>query len=415
MPPPGDEGLRRDIGFAGSAFLAFNGIVGAGIFALPGTLAAEFGAFSPWLFPLFAVLILLVAVPFAAMAARFPVSGGPVAYAAGFGPFAAFQAGWLYYLARVTALAANANVFATYIASVWASAGTPLGRAAVIALLIGALAWINLVGVARAIRALDIITLLKAAPLLALAVWGLAASAGPPPPGPPPALDGIEAAALLVLYAFVGFENSVVPAGETRRPARTIPRAMITTIVATAALYCLVQLAYVAVMPPGPTPEAPLIAFGAAVAGAGGAAAITAAALFSVAGNISGSLTSTPRATFAMGRDALLPACFARVAPRWGTPGNSILFMAAFGLVLALSGSFVWLAVMSTLARLLVYALSIAALARIDRRPAVLAMVVAGLAVCAWAASQSAGAAWVTLAVMMVAGLGLFLVAKRPR
>ena len=77
-----EGGLRRDIGFTGSAFLSFNGIVGAGIFALPATLHLQFGAFSPWLFPLFGLLVLLVALPFARLAALMPQSGGPVAYTA---------------------------------------------------------------------------------------------------------------------------------------------------------------------------------------------------------------------------------------------------------------------------------------------------------------------------------------------
>jgi APA family basic amino acid/polyamine antiporter len=81
-----DEPFRRDIGFFGSAFLSFNGVVGAGIFALPGTLHAKFGAFSPFLFPLFGLLVLVIALPFARVAGRYPVSGGPAVYAAAFGP-----------------------------------------------------------------------------------------------------------------------------------------------------------------------------------------------------------------------------------------------------------------------------------------------------------------------------------------
>ena len=146
-------GLRRDIGFAGSAFLSFNGIVGAGIFALPATLHLQFGAFSPWLFPLFGLLFLLIVLPFARLASLFPHSGGPVAYTAAFGRLASFQVGWLYYLARATALAANANVFATYAASLWPPLGTAAGRAATILLLVGALTAINVVGVRRALRA----------------------------------------------------------------------------------------------------------------------------------------------------------------------------------------------------------------------------------------------------------------------
>ena len=95
-----DAKLRRDIGFFGSAFLSFNGVVGAGIFALPGSLYDKFGDFSPWLFPLFGLLVLIVALPFARVAAHHPVSGGPVVYAAAFGSAASFQAGWIYYVAR---------------------------------------------------------------------------------------------------------------------------------------------------------------------------------------------------------------------------------------------------------------------------------------------------------------------------
>lgn len=417
-----DSRLRRDIGFTGSAFLSFNGIVGAGIFALPATLHIQFGAFSPWLFPIFGLLILLVALPFARLAALFPQSGGPVAYTAAFGPVASFQAGWLYYLARVTALAANANVFATYAATLWAPLGTGVGRAATILALCASLTAINIVGVRRAIQALDGLTLLKGLPLIALAIWGLAATAGAwPMPGPAPSLSGIEAAALVIFYAFIGFENSVVPAGETANPGRTIPRALIATIVGTAVLYFIVQLAYVSVMPTGEEPEAPLVAFAALLAGPAGAIVITIAALSSIGGNIAGSLTSTPRVTFALAREGLLPRWFGAVSDRFHTPANSVLFMGLLGAVLALTGSFLWLAVVSTLARLFVYGASIAALPRAERdagrrtRAGTLALMGAGLLVCLWAAFQSEWASWRMLLILVGAGLLLYAVARRQR
>lgn len=410
-----EGGLRRDIGFTGSAFLSFNGIVGAGIFALPATLHLQFGAFSPWLFPLFGLLILIVALPFARLAAHFPQSGGPVAYTAAFGPLASFQAGWLYYLARTTALAANANVFATYAASLWPPLGTMAGRGATIALLVGGLTLINVVGVKRAIRALDALTLMKALPLIGLAAWGLIEGAGTlPPPGPPPPLSGIEAAALLVLYAFIGFENSVVPAGETAAPGRNIPRALIATLIATATLYFLVQLAYVAVMPAGAAPAAPLAAFAEVLIGPAGALLLTATALASVAGNVSGSLTSTPRVTFALAGMGSLPRWFGLVSARFATPANSILFMGLTGAALAISGSFVWLAIVSTLARLIVYAASIAALPRAAKAgPGSWTMIAAAFAVCLWAAAQSKWESWAMLAGLIVLGLVLYIAARR--
>src|SRR5215210_72215 len=137
-------------------------MVGAGIFALPGTLYEKFGAFSPFLFPLFGLLVLVVALPFARVAAHHRVSGGPVVYAGAFGPAAAFQAGWIYYVARATALAANMTVLVTYIAALWPAAGEPAARAAIIVGVCALLVGVNILGVKRAVRLVDALTLLKA-------------------------------------------------------------------------------------------------------------------------------------------------------------------------------------------------------------------------------------------------------------
>ncbi len=412
-------GLRRDIGFTGSAFLSFNGIVGAGIFALPATLHLQFGNFSPWLFPVFGLLVLIFALPFARLAGLFSGTGGPVLYAASFGPLVAFQTGWLYYLARVTSLAANAHVFATYAAWLWAPLGGPIGRSVTVVVLIAALASINVAGIKRAIQAIDIMTLLKALPLVALALWGLASAPALPGPGEPPAFSAVEAAALIILYAFIGFENCVVPAGETRDPGRTIPRAMIGTILATVALYFVVQLAYISVMPAGAEPEAPLAAFAEALLGPSGAVLLALIAMMSVAGNLTGNLTSSSRVTFAMAQGGMLPRWFGAISTRHATPANSILFMALVAIVLALSGSFVWLAVVSTLARMIVYAVSIAALPAAQQRVGkaggigMFLMVGAGLAVCLWVAWQSSLTSWTLLGGLLVLGLVLGFVARR--
>jgi basic amino acid/polyamine antiporter, APA family len=412
-----DEPLRRDIGVFGSAFLSFNGMVGAGIFALPATLYGRFGAFSPFLFPLFGLLVLVVALPFARVAARHPISGGPVVYAAAFGPAAAFQAGWIYYIARATALAANTNVLVAYLAALWPALGGGAPRAAIILAVCGLLTIVNIVGVKRAVQLIDVLTLLKAAPLLFVAIFGLVVAGGAieAPAGVPP-LSDLEAAALLILYAFIGFENSVTPAGETADPRRNIPRALIATIVATAALYFLVQLAYVAVMEPGAGGDAPMVAFGTALMGPAGGLLLIAAALFSLLGNVGGGLTGTSRTSYAMGRDGLLPAWFGRVSPRFATPANSIAFMGALIALLALSGSFVWLAVVSTLARMFVYSISIASLAKGERpSPTRWGLMAVAIGVCAWAASQSAWASWRMLLILAAAGTALYLAALRSR
>ena len=126
-------------------------------------------------------------------------------------------------------------------------------------------------------------------------------------------------------------------------------------------------------------------------------------------------MTATPRVTFAMGERRDLPPWFARVSASFATPANSILFMAALAAALALTGSFVWLAVVSTLARLFVYAATIAALPRAPERPPITAAHwiagAAGIALCAYSALQADPKAWWTLAALAVAGLLLYAVA----
>lgn len=406
------EALKREIGFWGCAFLAFNGLVGAAIFALPGMLHTSFGAFAPWLFPIFGVAVLAIVLPFARIASHHERTGGPIVYAAPFGRLASFQAGWLYMVARVASFAANLNVLVTYAAAF----APPLlfrGMGAIlIAAILAALVWVNVVGIRRAIRLLDLLTLLKAVPLILLALLALASHSAVLPSNFPDAKD-MPDAALVILYAFVGFENAVVTAGETKDPRRTIPRALIATVLATALLYFIVQLAYSSVMPRGAPMSAPMMAFGERLLGPIGATLLTVTAIISVLGNVSGGITSTARSLYALGRDALLPSWFGRIDPRFATPANAILFTGLIVLILALTGSFIWLAVASVLARAFVYGVSIAALLRVEPgRRGVHIMAALGIAVCIWIAVQSSVQSWAVLLALAALGLMLYTAAR---
>lgn len=411
--------LARRIGLGGALMLAFNGAIGASIFALPATLAADFGTLAPWLFPLVGAAFLLIAVPFARSVAAFPDNGGPATYGRVFGRLAGFELGWVYYVARAAAFAANLNVLIAYLARWWTGADSGVLRLAIMLATVALLTAINIAGVQRAMRLLGGLTLLKTVPLLVVAVVALAL-AGIPAPGPLPRLGEAEAGVLLVFYAFVGFENAAVTAGETQRPERTLPRALLGTIATVALLYFLVQLAFVAMFPNGLAAgdSAPLLALGERVFGPAGALLLGAAAVASLAGNLHGNMAATPRVTFAMAERRELPQWLARVHPRFATPAASILFFAALVALLAVSGSFVWLAVVSTLARMIVYAATILALPRAPLRPARLGpghwlWAAAGILVCALAATQADAAAWLTLAGLAAAGLLLFLVTAR--
>jgi amino acid transporter len=268
-------------------------------------------------------------------------------------------------------------------------------------------------------RVLGGLTFLKAAPLVIAAIAALALT-GIPAPGPLPAFSEAEAGVLIVFYAFVGFENATVTAGETRDPGRTLPRALIGTIGIVALLYFVVQLAFVALFPTGleSGAEAPLLAMGERLIGPPGALIIGLAAIFSLAGNLHSNMAATPRVTYAMAERGELPRWLSRIHREFETPAASILFFAAIVAALAISGSFVWLAVISTLARMIVYAVTILALPRAPERPEHIApshwlIAAIGVLVCALVASQAEATAWLTLGALSAAGLLLYLLTPR--
>jgi amino acid transporter len=300
-------------------------------------------------------------------------------------------------------------------------------RLAAIGVIIAVLTAINIVGVKTAIRTLNLVTILKVGPLVAFVVWGLWAFAQAiPAPQLPAALGDVNAITLLLLYAFVGFESATATAGETSNTKRNLPRALIATMIAMSALYFLIQLAYVAVMQ-GRTPEgAPLAAAAQVLAGPWGAVAIAAIAMASITGNSFGSFLSTPRITFAMAEEGSLPRWFGSVHRRFATPANSILALGLFATVLAMSSAFIWLAIIASLTRMLVYLVCTAALLRVrakapkQPRPfgalllrAVTPVVAA--AFCVFAITQAEEDAWLFLGAFAAAGAVIYALSRWTR
>ncbi len=419
---PSAAALRRDIGFFGAAFLVLNAVIGAGIFALPGKVAASAGLLSPWLFLVVGALFLAVVLTFAELASYYDRTGGPVLYATdAFGPLVGFSTGWTLFLARVTAFAANANVMWTYLASLWSGFDSDLARAAVIAVVTLGLTWANVRGVRDGVRTMGIFTILKLVPLLLLVALGLQHVTGATLlPGGSLRIDDLGATTLLLIYAYVGFETIGVTAGETGRPRRTVPTALVRTVVATGLLYFLIVLVFVSVIAPADYADATLVDVGRSLAGPAGALVITLAAVFSIGGNLAGSMLAAPRMIFSLAENRLLPRWFASVHPRHATPDHSIYVMGVMALVLALSSNFVELAVGSAVVRLLGYIICIAALPVIRRRAdeaarqrayrlrGGLAVPAVALAICLWLVAQSSADDWLRLAVLLMIGFALY-------
>jgi amino acid transporter len=419
--------LRRDIGFFGAAFLVLNAMIGAGIFALPGKVAVNAGMLSPWLFLAVGIVFLAVVLTFAELASYFRESGGPVLYATyAFGPLAGFGTGWILFLSRMTAFAANANVMAIYLGSLFPWFAEGIGRTAVISIVTLGLTYANILGVKDGVRTMGFFTVLKVLPLVLLVLLGLQhVTTGTLIPSASAVIGDLGGTTLLLIYAYVGFETMAVTAGETTEPRRVLPRALIRTVIGTGILYFLIVLVFISVIPEDTYADATLVDVGRALAGPVGAVAITLAAVFSIGGNLAGTMIAAPRLIFALAENKLLPAWFGNIHSKYATPDHSILVMGGLALVMALTGSFVELAVASSLSRMLSYILCIGALpvirnraseemtARAYRIRGGYTVPLVGLTICLWLTAQANAQNWKTVGILLAIGLVLYAVERR--
>ena len=424
--------LPRQLGFWSLWLLVINGLIGAGIFGLPAGAARLAGDFSLWLYPLCALLILPVLLCFAELASRFAGSGGPARYAgAAFGPVFGFQAGWLYYLARLVSVAANSVLLVDSVSYFLPSLQSGSPRLLLLLGIIGSLTLLNVWGVRQTMRWLGTLTLVKIAVLAGFAFSGCALLLLPSTPLQSvvwqpfwsyAAVNDGSAALLLLVYAFVGFESALIPAGEAKNPQRDLPRALLLGLAVVTLLYMAVQAACLLLLPNLADSKTPLLEATALAAGYWGLeqwrAAATALLMFgiiaSVSANLLGAMFSTPRLSHSLATQGQLPAWFARVHPKFLTPANAIWFFGALALLLASAGSFFYLAAATVLIRALLYGLCCLALPVLRRRePSILQLPLAalwpwlGLTVCLWLALQvSSASVWLTLALL---ALGLLL------
>ena len=410
--------LKRDIGIFGAAFLALNAMIGAGIFALPGKIAVNAGLLSPWLFLVVGAMFLAVVLTFAELSSYYDGTGGPILYAGdAFGPLAGFSTGWAIYLSRVTAFAANANVMAVYLASLHDLFASDIARAAIIGVVTLGLTWANVHGVRDGIRTMAVFTVLKVTPLLLMVLLGLQhVTATTLLPSAPLVIEELGSTTLLLIYAYVGFETIGITAGETSKPRKTLPTAFVGSMLGTGLLYFLIVLVFVSLIAPENYGDATLVDVGRALAGPAGALVITLAAVFSIGGNLAGSMLAAPRLVFSMAENKMLPHWFGSVHASFATPHRSILLTGGMALVLALTGSFVQLAIASSVIRLLGYIVCIAALPAIRRRAdddarrrafrlkGGYAIPLIGLLICLWLLAQSKLESWIAVLILLSIG-----------
>ncbi len=365
-----DEKLVRGIGRWDLTAIAINTIIGAGIFGLPAKVQALIGSYSLFAFLLCAIIIGVIVLCYAEVSSRFSSTGGPYLYAKeAFGSIVGFEVGWLYWIVRVTTFAANCNLFVTYLGFFVPSANEGALRIAFITLVVLIITIVNFIGVRESTVMTNIFTVGKIVPLLVFVAVGMFFiqpanfdfSAVPE-------YGAFSGAVLLLIYAFVGFEAAVIPAGETKDPQKNVPFAILTALGIVAVLYILIQIVSIGTLPGLAQSQRPLADAATVFLGGFGAAFITIGALISIFGNLNVGVLSATRLLFGMSEQKEMPALLAKTHKRFKTPYISILITAVVTLVLTIQSSFVTALTIATITRLLVYATTCLALPVFRRR-----------------------------------------------
>lgn len=370
MQKVSEERLIRGIRRWDLVAIAINGIIGAGIFGLPSRVFSLIGPYSLIAFVACALVVTLIILCFAEVGSRFNETGGPYLYAReAFGLTVAFEVGWLMWLARVTAFAANCNLLVNYLGYFWPPATSALWRAAIIMLVVTVLATINIFGVREAAVVSNCFTIGKLIPILIFIAVGLFfLDRQAYTLGTPPTTGAFSQSVLLLIYAFTGFEMATIPAGEVRNPQKYLPRALMIAIAVVAVLYILIQVVCVGTLPELAQSQKPLADAGTRFMGSAGGALISAGAVISITGNLNILLLSGSRIPFAIAEQQQLPSFIAKVHRRFFTPYIAILITASVMLLLTLKSSFIAALTISAIARLVTYGATCIALPVLRRR-----------------------------------------------
>ena len=346
----------RHLGPVRLVAVGLNSVIGGGIFILPATVAGLLGHASLVAYLVAGAVVLGIGTVLGRLASRFDASGGPYAYVErAFGPLAGFQIGWLFWLARTTAMGNLMNGAALYLGALWPLLAEPLPRAGVIVLCACVVTGINIAGIRQTASASNLFAVLKVAPLLIVGIAGVALIETErlvPGPFEP---QSLLRAVLLLIYAFTGFETLTVPAEESLRPRRDMPRALLATVVIVCGIYLLVHASALGALPDLGTEKAPLATLAGMEFGPGGRIAMTVAAALSMAGCTLASLLGGTRILYAMSAGSRIPRWIGALHPGSRTPVRALVLTGGIATGLAIAGGFAFLAAVSAGTRLLMY------------------------------------------------------------
>jgi amino acid transporter len=245
-----------------------------------------------------------------------------------------------------------------------------VARALVLVVLFTGLAVVNVRGIKPGIRLIEFITVAKLMPLILLIVVGAWAVNPEYLRMTIPTVSQVGQVSIVLIFAFVGIEVALMPSGEVRDPARTVPRAILTALAFTTLMYLAIQAVAQGVLGADLAryADAPLAETARRLLGNVGKVLVLAGGTISMFGYVAGDMLGTPRALFALGRDGALPAALATVHRLYRTPAVAIVVYAVVVAVLAISSTFAQLVVLANVSALFLYLLCVAASHELQRR-----------------------------------------------
>lgn len=371
-PVSSDSSLIRSIGTFALGASIVNVTVGGGIFRLPADMAAQLGATAPLAYLLCAVMMGLIVMCMAEAGSRVAMTGGPYAYVeVAFGPFVGFLAGFLLWMLLTFAMAAVATVLAAGLGTLVPAVSGAMASALVLIVVYTVFAAVNIRGVESGSRINTAMTVAKLLPLVLLVVGGLfAIDADNLTVTAAPDADTLARSCMFLIFAFAGIEAALVPGGEVKDPARTVPRAIFGAMVAITVLYAGLQIVAQGVLGPAlaDSRSAPLAEAAGIALGPWARTLLLIGAVVSMTGHAGAMILATPRALFAFARDGFLPSALARTHPVYRTPAIAIVVQCILVLVLAITSSFERLAILANLSTLVLYAMCCLASWQLRRR-----------------------------------------------
>ena len=403
--------LVRAIGRWSLTAAIVNGVVGASIFVMPATITGMVGAASPIAVLAAGAVIFIVVLCFAEVGSRFVDAGGPYLYTRdAFGPAIGFQVGWLHVWIRLFSCAAILNVFVTYLGVLLPVAATGAGRTVTMTTVMAVVTGLNISGIRQASWTVNVFTIAKLLPLVLLIVLGTINFRQDVITTQTVSSSNWIDALILLVFAYGGFESAVTCASETRNPRGDTAFALSVGMAAVVAVYGLVQVSVIGVLPRAADHAAPVASALGELLGSAGVALASATALIAGSGWLMGFAQMTPRILYAMAQRHELPAALGHVHAQYRTPHVAILLNSCAALALGLYGSFVAAAALAAIPRLIIFGLTCAALIVLRRRatdtpgfrlPAGPLFAVLGTLICGWLLStRSVEQAWILIALV---------------